>query len=203
MAVTNQAVTRASARADRVDSRESRVESGCTLAQAVPGLLTLDCRLSTRGEAAPGLDVRHVASSKGACWARGGRVAGGHASCARADRVDSQESRVERGVPLDAGLSTLDCRLSTRGEAAPVSQLRRAASSVPTNIAEGSKRARNQDYARFLNIAESSTAEVEYLVILVRDLGYIGPDASAPLLREADEIARMLHALRTKVEQET
>jgi four helix bundle protein len=84
-----------------------------------------------------------------------------------------------------------------------VSQLRRAASSVPTNIAEGSKRARNQDYARFLNIAESSTAEVEYLVILARDLGYIGPDVSAPLLREADEIARMLHALRTKVEQET
>jgi len=84
-----------------------------------------------------------------------------------------------------------------------VSQLRRAAASVPTNIAEGSKRARNQDYARFLNIAEASLAETEYLVILARDLGYIGSEKSASILKEADEIARMLHALRTKVEKET
>jgi four helix bundle protein len=53
------------------------------------------------------------------------------------------------------------------------------------------------------NIAESSAAEVEYLVILVRDLGYIAPDVSEPLLKEVGEIARMLYALRTKVEQGT
>lgn len=84
-----------------------------------------------------------------------------------------------------------------------VSQLRRASASVPTNIAEGSKRLRSQDYARFLNIAEGSLAETEYLVILARDLAYIGPDVSEPLLKEADEIARMLHALRTKVDPES
>ena len=61
-----------------------------------------------------------------------------------------------------------------------VSQLRRASASVPTNIAEGSKRARNQDYARFLNIAEASLAETEYLVILARDLEYLRPEASEP-----------------------
>ncbi len=81
-----------------------------------------------------------------------------------------------------------------------VSQLRRAASSVPTNIAEGSKRRGNQDYARFLNVAEGSLAETEYLLMLGRDLGYImGEKAEAPLA-EVATIARMLHALRVKVE---
>ena len=84
-----------------------------------------------------------------------------------------------------------------------ISQLRRAAVSVPTNIAEGSKRQRSQDYARFLNIAEGSLAEVEYLLLLSRDLSYITPEVNQTLQGEAEEIARMLHALRVKVEAGT
>jgi four helix bundle protein len=82
-----------------------------------------------------------------------------------------------------------------------VSQLRRAAVSVPTNIAEGSKRRTSQDYARFLNLAEASLAETEYLLMLCRDLGYIASELTEPLLVEASEISRMLYALRGKVEQ--
>lgn len=81
------------------------------------------------------------------------------------------------------------------------SQLRRAAASVPTNIAEGSKRQHAQDYARFLNIAEGSLAETEYLFLLSRDLGYLPAEAAAASLSEIDELARMLNALRAKVEQ--
>jgi four helix bundle protein len=55
------------------------------------------------------------------------------------------------------------------------SQLRRAAASVPTNIAEGAKRTRRQGYARFLNIAQGSLAETEYLIMLSRDLAYLAP----------------------------
>jgi four helix bundle protein len=80
------------------------------------------------------------------------------------------------------------------------SQLRRSATSVPANIAEGSKRQRNPDYARFLNIAEGSLAETEYLVMLARDLGYLDEKRSEALLGEVPDVARMLHALRTKVE---
>jgi four helix bundle protein len=82
-----------------------------------------------------------------------------------------------------------------------VSQLRRAATSVPANIAEGSKRQGKGDFARFLNIAEGSLAETEYFVLLARDLNYLSADAAKPLLSEIEEIARMLYVLRTKVEQ--
>ena len=79
------------------------------------------------------------------------------------------------------------------------SQLRRSTLSVPTNIAEGSKRLTNAEYARFLNIAEGSLAETEYLLMVSRDLGYMPAIATKPSLTEANELAKMLHALRAKV----
>lgn len=79
------------------------------------------------------------------------------------------------------------------------SQIRRATLSVPTNIAEGSKRQTNTEHARFLNISEGSLAETEYLLMVSRDLGYLTMSVTAPLLKEADEIAKTLHALRAKV----
>ena len=81
-----------------------------------------------------------------------------------------------------------------------ISQLRRAAASVPTNIAEGSKRQSNQEYARFLNIAEASLVETEYLLMLSRDLGFLAQDSSEVMLQEVTEIAKMLSGLRRKVE---
>lgn len=81
-----------------------------------------------------------------------------------------------------------------------VSQLRRAAVSVPSNIAEGTKRKRPPDYARFLNIAEGSLSESEYLVILSADLGYVAKAEKDRLTGEAQEISRMLNGLREKVE---
>ncbi len=81
-----------------------------------------------------------------------------------------------------------------------VSQLRRAALSVPTNIAEGTKREGAQDYARFLNIAEGSLVESEYLLMVSRDLGYAPNEETTAILKEIGEIASMLHHLRLKVE---
>jgi four helix bundle protein len=71
---------------------------------------------------------------------------------------------------------------------------------VPTNIAEGSKRLTKAQYARFPNIAEGSLAESEYLLLLSRDLAYLAAEACIGLLAEISQIARMLCALRSKVE---
>src|SRR5688500_12136773 len=80
------------------------------------------------------------------------------------------------------------------------SQMRRAAVSVPSNIAEGSKKKSRLDYARFLNSAESSLSELDYQVNLSRDLGYLPEATASKLLEEADHVARMLSALRDAVE---
>lgn len=81
-----------------------------------------------------------------------------------------------------------------------ISQLRRSAASVPTNIAEGSKRTSNRDYARFLNIAESSLAEAEYQLILATDLGYADRAKTDELLATVTVLAKKLYALRRRVE---
>ena len=70
---------------------------------------------------------------------------------------------------------------------------------MPSNIAEGSKRATRKDYARFLNVAEGSAAELEYFMILARDLGLVAEQRMNQVNGEIQEIARMLYRLRAKV----
>ena len=79
-------------------------------------------------------------------------------------------------------------------------QLRRAALSISTNIAEGSRRVTRRDYARFLNIAEGSVSETASLTLISRDLGFLGVEESAELLDECERLGRMLFRLRGRVE---
>jgi four helix bundle protein len=81
-----------------------------------------------------------------------------------------------------------------------LSQLRQAALSVPTNIAEDSKRTGRHNYARVLNIAERSLAEAEYLLMVCRNRGYITSAQTTVVLNDVSELAKMLHGLREKVE---
>ena len=71
------------------------------------------------------------------------------------------------------------------------SQMRRAAVSIPANIAEGFKRRGRMDKVRFLGIAAGSLAELRYYLRLAADLGYCPPGIQAT---EVDEVSRMLSA---------
>ena len=80
------------------------------------------------------------------------------------------------------------------------SQLRRAAASIGANVAEGSKKRTNPEYARLLNIAEASLAETEYFLILSRDLEYLPSTEADTLIGNRNDLAKRLGALRAKVE---
>jgi len=75
-----------------------------------------------------------------------------------------------------------------------VSQIRRACASIPTNVAEGCGRSTNNELARFIDIATGSASEVEYQLLLAKDLGYLPKDEHADLSTEVIEIRRMLLA---------
>ena len=79
------------------------------------------------------------------------------------------------------------------------SQLRRAASSVPANISEGCGRGSSADLARFLQIALGSASEVEYHLLLARDLGYLDSDEYAAHQVEVAGTKRMLTSLMQRV----
>ena len=76
------------------------------------------------------------------------------------------------------------------------SQLRRAASSVPTNIVEGHKRKSRRDYLHFLNTADSSLEETKYHIILSKDLGYLKEEEFEKLICMCDEVGKMLFGLQ-------
>ena len=75
-------------------------------------------------------------------------------------------------------------------------QMRRAAVSIPANIAEGFRRRGKADKARFLNIAEGSVEECRYFLILAKDLGY--GDAQK-LSATLEEVSRLLNAYTTAI----
>jgi four helix bundle protein len=79
-----------------------------------------------------------------------------------------------------------------------ISQLRRAAVSVPANVAEGFKRVAVPDKLRFFNIAQASLEEVRYYLILVHDLKY---GDTLKLRIDLAEVSRMLEAYRGTIKK--
>lgn len=80
-----------------------------------------------------------------------------------------------------------------------VSQLRRSSVSVPTNIAEGSGRFTQKDFASFLQISLGSCQEVEYLILLSKEINYIKETDFNQLEKSIGEIKAMLISLIKKV----
>ncbi len=77
-----------------------------------------------------------------------------------------------------------------------VSQIRKSASSISTNIVEGHKRKSTKDYLHFLNMADSSLEETKYLLLLSKDLTYLKESIFQKLSFQCDEIGKMLSGLQ-------
>ena len=82
------------------------------------------------------------------------------------------------------------------------SQLRRAAYSVPVNIAEGAGRETHKDYLRFLVIGLASLNEVEYFLMLARDLNYLSPENHIEISPKVNSTFATLRGLMKAVKKE-
>lgn len=81
------------------------------------------------------------------------------------------------------------------------SQIRRAAVSVPSNIAEGQGRDSAAEFARYLSFAYGSLCEVETQLQIAANLGYVGLNSVKTLFDDTSEIGRMLNGLSRSVKR--
>lgn len=81
-------------------------------------------------------------------------------------------------------------------------QLRRASVSIPSNIAEGSSRSSNKDFARFLEIAIGSAYEVETQLLISAELGFLNQEKVTELTDLLEEIIKMTSRFRSTLKIE-
>ncbi len=78
-------------------------------------------------------------------------------------------------------------------------QIRRAAISIPSNIAEGSSRKTNPDFARFLEVALGSSFEIETQLLIANELNYLKIEQTSDVLNKLSILQKQVNALITKV----
>jgi four helix bundle protein len=83
------------------------------------------------------------------------------------------------------------------------SQIRRAAVSVPANIAEGYGRSHRGDYVRYMSVANGSLKELETELMIASHLGYVAEAEHNQVMRQADELGRMLGRLIRMLRKES
>ncbi|HEV8523185.1 MAG TPA: four helix bundle protein [Terriglobales bacterium] len=81
-------------------------------------------------------------------------------------------------------------------------QLRRAAVSIPSNIAEGQSRHSHPEFHHFLRNARGSLGELETQLIIARNLGFLAPKAADALFERSAELGRILNALLSAIEKQ-
>ena len=106
----------------------------------------------------------------------------------------------QRAHALTLEIYRLAQKLPTHERYGHASQMRRAASSAAANLAEGQERETRRDFQHFVTIAAGSVAEVQYYLLLVRDLKYLTDTDLAPATALAAETLRLIRALRRSLD---
>lgn len=101
----------------------------------------------------------------------------------------------QKGMELVAAIYDATQSFPRQEQFGLVSQLRRAAVSVPSNIAEGKAHYSNPDFIRFLRHARGSLAEIETQILIARQRQYLSAETTAQLARQLDELGRILSGL--------
>ena len=101
----------------------------------------------------------------------------------------------QKGMELVTAIYDATDRFPLHEQFGLVSQLRRAAVSVPSNIAEGKAHYSNRDFVRFLRHARGSLAEIETQVLIARQRKYLNSETTTKLTQTTDELGRILSGL--------
>src|SRR3981081_3536941 len=105
----------------------------------------------------------------------------------------------QKGIALAKTIYQLTSKFPAEEKFGLVSQMRCAAVSIPSNIAEGQARHTTGEFVQFISHAEGSTAELETQIILAVELGFSAKAQVFTAYETPDEIRRMLNALRRKL----
>ena len=105
----------------------------------------------------------------------------------------------QKGISLAKAIYQLTTKFPAEEKFGLVSQMRRAAISIPSNIAEGQARHTTGEFIQFISHAEGSTAELETQVILSIELGFAETKSTKAAFILLDDIRRMLNGLRRKL----
>ena len=105
----------------------------------------------------------------------------------------------QKGITLAKEIYRLTAKFPGEEKFGLVSQMRRAAVSIPSNIAEGQARHTTGEFIQFISHAEGSTAELETQVILSIELGFAEAKMTKSVFLLLDDIRRMLNGLRRKL----
>jgi len=106
----------------------------------------------------------------------------------------------QKGILLAKNIYTLTRRFPSEEKFGLVTQMRRAAVSVPSNIAEGQARHTSGEFIQFISNAEGSVAELETQLEIAFDLMYCTPAQKESLLLLAEEVRKMLNSLRRRLQ---
>ncbi len=105
----------------------------------------------------------------------------------------------QKGIALAKLVYTITARFPAEEKFGLVSQMRRAAVSIPSNIAEGQARHTTGEFIQFISHADGSVAELNTQLILAGELGFFSTKASAPISELIEDLRRMLNGLRRKL----
>jgi len=105
----------------------------------------------------------------------------------------------QKGIELVALVYTVTTTFPEEEKYGLSAQMRRAAVSIPSNIAEGHLRKTAKDFKQFLSIARGSCAELETQIIIAHKLGFIQDDYVNKLSSKVEELSKMLSSFYSKI----
>ncbi len=109
----------------------------------------------------------------------------------------------KKGIGVVTEIYALTKRFPDSEKFGIVSQLRRAAVSVPTNVAEGAARHNDREFLQFLYISSGSLSEIDTLLTISKELNYMIEGQYGKLKEQAGEVSAMLQGIMTKLTEKT